>query len=73
MNENRFKGNWNQAKGEIKKKWAILTDDDLLHGEGNLDKLIGKIQQKTGEAEDSIKNFFAKLASHDGDRPSSKL
>jgi uncharacterized protein YjbJ (UPF0337 family) len=30
MNQDQFKGRWNQFKGELKKKWGDLTDDDLL-------------------------------------------
>jgi uncharacterized protein YjbJ (UPF0337 family) len=54
MNQDRFKGKWNQVKGEIKKKWAVITDDDLLQAEGNFDKLVGKIQERTGEQKEAI-------------------
>lgn len=54
MNQDRLKGKWNQVKGEIKKKWAAITDDDLLQAEGNLDKLVGKIQERTGEQKEAI-------------------
>lgn len=29
MNWDTIRCNWNQAKGELKVKWAKLTDDDL--------------------------------------------
>jgi uncharacterized protein YjbJ (UPF0337 family) len=29
MNWDTIRGNWNQAKGELKVKWGKLTDDDL--------------------------------------------
>ena len=35
MNKDQFKGSWQQFKGELKKKWGQLTDDDLLEAEGN--------------------------------------
>ena len=41
MNEDRLKGKWNQIKGELKKKWGKLTDDDLMYGEGHVDKMYG--------------------------------
>ena len=44
MNEDRLKGKWNQIKGELKKKWGKLTDDDLMYGEGHVDKMIGRIR-----------------------------
>jgi uncharacterized protein YjbJ (UPF0337 family) len=58
MNEDRLKGKWNQIKGEMKKKWAKLTDDDLLYGEGHIDKMIGRIQERTGEGKEEIQKFF---------------
>ena len=29
MNWERIEGQWNQLKGDLKSKWAKLTDDDL--------------------------------------------
>ena len=29
MEQTKWKGRWNQMKGEAKKKWGKLTDDDL--------------------------------------------
>jgi uncharacterized protein YjbJ (UPF0337 family) len=49
-----MKGKWNQLKGEIRRKWGKVTDDDLLETEGNMDKLIGKIQERSGEQRDAI-------------------
>jgi uncharacterized protein YjbJ (UPF0337 family) len=45
MDENKFKGSWHQFKGELKKKWGQLTDDDLLECEGNYEKFLGIIQK----------------------------
>lgn len=56
--QDKLKGNWNQIKGNLKQKWADLTDDDLLYEEGKEDELIGKIQQRTGEAKEDINSFI---------------
>ena len=29
MNEDILKGKWHEMKGEVKKQWGKLTDDDL--------------------------------------------
>ena len=34
MNKDILKGQWKELKGEVKKKWGKLTDDDLLEIEG---------------------------------------
>ena len=54
MNKMQMKGNWNIAKGKLKKKWANLTDDDLRFEEGRDDELIGRIQKRTGQAREEI-------------------
>ncbi len=56
--ELQARGNWNQLKGEAKQKWASLTDDDLTYSAGKQDEWFGRLQEKTGETVDSIKNWF---------------
>jgi uncharacterized protein YjbJ (UPF0337 family) len=58
MDSDKMKGKWNQLKGEIKRKWGQVTDDDLLQAEGNMDILIGTIQQRTGEQRDAIRQWL---------------
>jgi uncharacterized protein YjbJ (UPF0337 family) len=60
MDSDRLKGKWNQFKGDIKRKWGQITDNDLMEAEGNEDKLIGIIQQRTGEQRDAIREWFNK-------------
>ena len=38
-----------------------LTDDDLQIQGGNVDQLVGRIQQKTGEGREAIEKFLAEL------------
>jgi uncharacterized protein YjbJ (UPF0337 family) len=54
-------GNWNQLKGKVKQRWGQLTDDELAEVEGNIDQLIGLVQQKTGEARQQVERFILKL------------
>lgn len=61
MNKDIFEGNWEQLKGNVKKNWGKLTDDDLDVIEGNRQVLAGKIQERYGiekeEAEEQIKEY----------------
>jgi uncharacterized protein YjbJ (UPF0337 family) len=41
-------GQWKQLKGEIKRRWGKLTDDDLTEAEGSMEKLVGRIQERYG-------------------------
>lgn len=57
----QVKGNWNIVKGNLKQKWADLTDDDLLYEEGKEDEVIGRIQKRTGETKEDINRFIDDL------------
>jgi uncharacterized protein YjbJ (UPF0337 family) len=57
----QIKGNWKQAKGSIKEKWNELTDDDIEAMEGRREKIIGKIQEKYGEAKYSAADIEYEL------------
>lgn len=52
MNADEMKGKWKQVKGEAKRQWGKLTDDDLTTVEGDRDKLVGRIQERYGIAKD---------------------
>ncbi len=41
-----FKGRWNELKGKVRQRWGELTDDEIAQTQGNLDQLVGRIQQK---------------------------
>ncbi len=54
MNNQTLKGEWNQLKGSVKQKWADLTDDDLTHIEGSRDKLVGRLQERSGRNKEEV-------------------
>ncbi|WP_438432001.1 CsbD family protein [Gorillibacterium sp. sgz500922] len=58
MDENVLKGKWKQIKGEAKKQWGKLTDDDLDVIAGEKDKLIGKIQERHGHTKDEAERQY---------------
>ncbi len=45
-------GGWKQFRGEVRKQWGKLTDDDLEYIGGQKDKLVGKLQERYGIAKD---------------------
>jgi len=54
-------GSWNQLKREVMQRWGQLTDDELQEVEGNIEQLIGLVQQKTGEARQHVERIISKL------------
>jgi len=63
INAQALQGQWNKLRGQVKERWGQLTDDDLqIHG-GNIDQLVGRIQQRTGESREAIESFLNDLTS----------
>jgi uncharacterized protein YjbJ (UPF0337 family) len=56
-----IKGNWNELKGKLKQKFAILTDDDLLFVEGKENELMGRLEKKIGQTKEEIRKLIEKL------------
>jgi uncharacterized protein YjbJ (UPF0337 family) len=61
MNTTEFNGNWEKIKGQLKQKYAILTDDDLLLTEGKKDELMGRIQVKLGKTKEELHKIIESL------------
>jgi uncharacterized protein YjbJ (UPF0337 family) len=64
MNEDIFKGKWNQFKGNIKQTWGDLTDSDIARVEGSYDRFVGVLQERYGwrreQAEREVDEYFAR-------------
>lgn len=58
VTQQTLEGNWNEIKGKVRQKWGALTDDDLLEAQGNVERLTGIIQRKTGEARETIERYL---------------
>lgn len=62
VNKDILLGKWKQLKGEVKKRWGDLTDDDITSTEGQTDKLLGILQEKYGyskeQAEKELDQFL---------------
>jgi uncharacterized protein YjbJ (UPF0337 family) len=66
INREILEGNWNQLKGKLRHKWGQLTESDLAHFHGNIDELVGVIQQKTGEGREAVEGFLKELTESAG-------
>jgi uncharacterized protein YjbJ (UPF0337 family) len=64
INQQTLQGSWNEIKGKLRSKWGSLTDDDLMVFNGNVEQLVGTIQRKTGEARESIEQFFEQFSAN---------
>ena len=60
MNKLEIKGNWNEASGKLKQKYANLTDDDLLLVKGKEEELLGRLQKKLGKTKEEVQKIIYK-------------
>jgi uncharacterized protein YjbJ (UPF0337 family) len=60
-NLTQLKGNWNETKGKLKQKFAILTDDDLLLVDGKQDEMIGRLQIRLGKTKEAVQKLISEL------------
>jgi uncharacterized protein YjbJ (UPF0337 family) len=60
-NITELKGNWNEQKGKLKQRFAILTDNDLLFDEGKKDEMLGKLQITLGKTKEELRKIIESL------------
>ena len=73
INVQGLQGHWNQLKGEVMKRWGELSEDDLKLSGGNIDQLVGRIQQRTGETREVIEKYLDQLTSQGSSAVSSAV
>jgi uncharacterized protein YjbJ (UPF0337 family) len=60
-NLTELEGNWNETKGKLKQKFAMLTDSDLLFAEGKKDEMMGKLQIKLGKTKEELMKIISAM------------
>lgn len=60
-NLTELKGTWNEQKGRLKQKFAMLTDSDVLLVEGKQDEMLGRLQLKLGKTKEEIFKLISEL------------
>ena len=61
MNKTEIKGNWNEQKGKLKQKFAILTDNDLMFEEGKKEEMLGRLQITLGKSKEELQLIISSL------------
>lgn len=56
MNKDIIFGKWMQFKGKVQVKWGDLIDDDFKVVEGNVEYLVGWLQEWYGWVCDCVEN-----------------
>jgi uncharacterized protein YjbJ (UPF0337 family) len=65
LNWDIIKGKWLQLKGEARKQWGKLTDDDWDQIAGDREKLAGRLQEQYGWTREQVEDEFKRVFKHD--------
>jgi len=62
MNKDIFEGEWEEIKGQLRKTWGELTNNDLDEIKGNQEILFAKLQKHYGytkeQAQKAVQDFL---------------
>jgi len=56
----KWEGRWEQLTGRIKSLWGSVTDDDLTKAEGDYERVIGLLKEKTGKTREQLEEALNK-------------
>jgi uncharacterized protein YjbJ (UPF0337 family) len=54
----KWEGRWDQLKGRVKTLWGTLTDDELTKVQGDYDRTVGLIKERTGKTQEEIERMI---------------
>lgn len=63
-NRMMVKHRWQRIREQTKRWWGELTDNDLMHIDGDRDKLIALIQRKYGRSREEVSSLAVRLWEH---------
>ncbi len=58
MPDTETEGRMQKWKGKVQSMWGGVTDDDIKKSEGDRNKLVGTIKERTGQAENEIRKHL---------------
>lgn len=61
MNTKEIQGNWDEQKGKLIQKFAILTDNDLLFMDGKKEEMLGRLEKTLGKTKEELRAIIAAL------------
>jgi len=56
--QQKWQGRWEQLKGRVKSLWGNVTDNELTEAEGDYERLVGVLHEKTGKTREQIEEML---------------
>ncbi len=72
VNKDIASGKWVEIKGEIKRMWGELNDDELEKTKGDMTAIGGLIQQRYGQKKEDISSGLKGIYEHFSDKLANK-
>src|SRR5512140_3078659 len=73
MDSNIIEGKWNEIRGAVREKWGRLTNSDLDTTQGQIEKLIGLVQDRygysAGKSRREVERFLDRYGTGQNDEP----
>lgn len=61
MNKDMIQGKWKEIKGDLRKTWGNITDDEWEQTKGDATAIAGVLQQRYGIAKDDAQRKVSKV------------
>jgi uncharacterized protein YjbJ (UPF0337 family) len=61
MNSTELTGSWYEQKAKLKKKFAWLTDNDLLFETGMKEMMLDRLQIRLGKTKEELHHIISAL------------
>ena len=61
MSKEKVNINWNEQKGKLKQKFAILTNNDKMLLDGKKEEILGRLQNELGKTKEELEKIIAAL------------
>jgi len=62
LNTQTLDNHWQEIMDKLHDRWGSLNEEDLRTSRGDMDKLVGTIQRRTGETRDAVQKFLDEIA-----------
>jgi uncharacterized protein YjbJ (UPF0337 family) len=54
----KWEGRWEQLTGRVKSLWGWVTDDELTEAQGDYERLLGVLKEKTGQSREELERMI---------------
>ena len=61
MKDEKLNKKWKLVKSDFKQRYNHLQEKDLNHSEGDFDKLLNRLQEKTGKSKEELRQEIGKM------------